>query len=75
MKYSDKRQEAVLRKLMPPNNKTVAEVSVEESISEVTIYKWRSKPERRANCCLTTALIPLAGVHATNSMQCLKVQP
>jgi len=43
MKYSDKRQEAVLRKLMPPNNKTVAEVSVEESISEVTIYKWRKQ--------------------------------
>lgn len=43
MKYSDKRREAVLRKLMPPNNKTVAEVAAEEGISEVTIYKWRKQ--------------------------------
>ncbi|MCJ8288112.1 hypothetical protein [Halomonas sp.] len=33
MKYSDERREAILKKLLPPHNRTVAEVAQEEGIS------------------------------------------
>lgn len=43
MKYSQKRRDAVLNKLLPPNNRTVAEVAREEGLSEATVYNWRKK--------------------------------
>lgn len=46
MKYSPERREAILRKLLPPNNRTVAEVAEEEGISDATLYNWRSKARK-----------------------------
>lgn len=43
MKYSEEHKEAVLRKLLPPNNRTVAEVAADEGISNVTLYAWRKQ--------------------------------
>ena len=40
MKYSDERKEAVLKKLLPPHNRTVAEVAEEEGLSAATLYNW-----------------------------------
>ena len=42
-RYSEERKAAVLRKLLPPLNMTVAEVSRQEGISDVTLYAWRSR--------------------------------
>jgi hypothetical protein len=39
--YSEERQEAVLRKMLPPNNRPLRELAAEEGISEVTLYNWR----------------------------------
>jgi len=50
MRYSDERKEAILKKLFPPNNRTVADVAEEEGISPATLYKWRR--EARAQGCL-----------------------
>jgi len=41
MGYPRERQEAVLKKMLPPNNKTIPEISKEEGISEGTLYNWR----------------------------------
>jgi len=41
MKYAKERNEAVLKKMLPPNNKTIKELSLEERISEATLYNWR----------------------------------
>ncbi|SES94713.1 Transposase [Marinobacter segnicrescens] len=46
MKYSPWRREAILRKLLPPNNRPVAEVAEEEGISDATLYNWRSKARK-----------------------------
>lgn len=46
MKYSDERREAILKKLLPPHNRTVAEVAQEEGISAATLYTWRKKHDR-----------------------------
>mgnify|MGYP001818455745 CR=1 FL=1 len=40
-RYSDERKEAVLRKMLPPHNRTLAELAAEEGISEATLYNWR----------------------------------
>ena len=40
-RYSDERKEAVLRKMLPPHNRPLAELAAEEGISEATLYNWR----------------------------------
>ena len=42
-RYSEERKEAILRKLLPPENRTVREVAEEEGIHEVTLYNWRKQ--------------------------------
>ena len=39
--YSEERKAAVLKKLLPPQNRTVPAVAAEEGISEATLYNWR----------------------------------
>ena len=41
MRYSSERKEAVLKKMLPPANKTIKEIAREEGISEATLYNWR----------------------------------
>lgn len=41
MKYSEERREAILKKLLAPHNRTVAELAQEEGISEATLFNWR----------------------------------
>jgi len=38
--FSPERKEAVLKKLFPPLNMTVAEVSRHEGISTASLYNW-----------------------------------
>jgi len=42
-RYSQERKEAILKKLLPPQNMTVAEVAISEGISTKTLYHWRDK--------------------------------
>jgi transposase-like protein len=43
MRYSPERKEAVLRKMMPPHNRSISQLAIEEGISEATLYNWRNK--------------------------------
>lgn len=40
MRYSSERREAVLRKMLPPHNKSIPELAREEGISEATLYNY-----------------------------------
>lgn len=40
MKYSEEHKEAVLKKLQPLYNRTVAQLAEEEGISAETLYNW-----------------------------------
>lgn len=40
-RYSSERKAALLKKLLPPINMSVAELARQENISEVTLYNWR----------------------------------
>ena len=42
-RYSDERREAVLRKMLPPHNRSVVELAEEEGISAATLYLWRKQ--------------------------------
>jgi transposase-like protein len=42
-RYSQERKESILKKLLPPQNMTVAEVAISEGISTKTLYHWRDK--------------------------------
>jgi transposase-like protein len=39
-RYSEERKAAVLKKLLPPKNRSVVQVATEEGISDVTLYSW-----------------------------------
>ncbi|MCU7888673.1 MAG: transposase, partial [Candidatus Thiodiazotropha sp. (ex Lucinoma aequizonata)] len=41
MGYPKERKEAVVKKMLPPNNKTIPEIAKEEGICEGTLYNWR----------------------------------
>ena len=45
-RYSSERKEAILGKLLPPLNMTIAEVSREENISVKTLYTWRDNAKK-----------------------------
>ena len=47
MKYSQERKEAVLRKMMPPHNRSIRQLAKEEGISEPTLYNWRNEARRK----------------------------
>lgn len=46
-RYSAERKAAVLKQLLPPFNRSVAEVARQENISDVTLYTWRNQVRGR----------------------------
>ena len=42
-RYSNERKEAILKKLLAPNNRVVSELAKEEQIPEKTLYDWRKQ--------------------------------
>jgi transposase-like protein len=42
VKYSAERKEAILKKMLPPHNKSIKALAQEEGISEAALYNWRS---------------------------------
>ncbi|MGV7929389.1 MAG: transposase [Spirochaetota bacterium] len=46
MKYSRRMKESVLRKVLPPENRSVSEVALEMGISDQTIYGWKRQAEK-----------------------------
>ena len=47
MRYSPERKEAVVRKMMPPRNRSIKELAQEEGISEATLFNWRRQARDR----------------------------
>lgn len=43
MRYSPERKEAVLKKMMPPHNRPIKQLALEEGISEATLFNWRTE--------------------------------
>ena len=47
MAYPEERKEAVLKKMLPPNNRPIPELALEEGISEGTLYGWRKEARQQ----------------------------
>ena len=43
MGYPAKRKAAILQKMLPPNNKPIAQLAEEEGIAQGTLYSWRAE--------------------------------
>lgn len=43
MGYSPERKTAVLKRMLPPNNMSIRQLSQEEGISEATLHNWRAE--------------------------------
>jgi transposase-like protein len=41
--YSPERKAAVLKRMLPPNNMAIRQLSQDEGISEATLHKWRTE--------------------------------
>ena len=48
MGYSPERKAAVLKRMLPPGNMAIRQVSQEEGISEATLHKWRTEARGKA---------------------------
>lgn len=46
MNYSQELKEAMLRRMLPPNNESITKISKEEGISEQTLRNWRDKARK-----------------------------
>lgn len=58
MAYAPERREAVLKKMMPPNAVSVAELARTEGISEQTLYGWRTRARLDGRLMPDTDLTP-----------------
>lgn len=47
--YASERKAALLKKLLPPINLSVAELARQEGISEATLYNWRKQAKLEGN--------------------------
>ena len=43
VRYSQEQKEAIITRMMSPNNESVAQISEQEGITKVTLYKWRKE--------------------------------
>jgi transposase len=43
MSYSPERREAVLKKMLPPDQRSIPDLAREEGIAEPTLYAWRTR--------------------------------
>ena len=43
MGYSPERKSAVLKRMLPPNNLAIRQLSQDEGISKATLHKWRAE--------------------------------
>jgi len=58
MAYAPERREAVLKRMLPPNNVMIADLARSESISEQTSYGWRTKARREGRLLPDADLTP-----------------
>jgi transposase-like protein len=46
-KYSEERKQAVIAKMMPPENRSIPDLARETGITSATLYNWRSQAKAR----------------------------
>ena len=58
MNYSQELKNAMLKRMLPPNNESITKISREEGIPEATLQRWRSKARKDGYAAPGTAAVP-----------------
>ena len=58
MNYSPELKDALLRRMLPPNNESITKISREEGISEQTLCNWRDKARKEGYVAPGTDAVP-----------------
>ena len=58
MNYSPELKNALLRRMLPPNNESITKISREEGISEQTLRNWRDKARKEGYAAPGTDAVP-----------------
>ena len=58
MGYPAERKEAVLKKMLPPHNRSIPDLADEEGISEATLYNWRKEARQQGRLMPDGELTP-----------------
>ena len=58
MNYSPEFKDALLRRMLPPNNESITKISREEGISEQTLRNWRDKARKEGYAAPGTDAVP-----------------
>ena len=58
MNYSPELKEAMLRRMLPPNNESITKISKEEGISEQTLRNWRDSTRANGTPAPGTDAVP-----------------
>lgn len=53
MRYSQELKEAILKRILPPNNESIGKVAREEGLPEQTIRSWKKKSRAKRQRNLT----------------------
>lgn len=48
-RYTEEMKESIVKRMMPPNNESVSQISEEVGITEPTLYKWRKEARLAGN--------------------------
>lgn len=67
MNYSSELKDALLRRMLPPNNESITKISREEGISEQTLRNWRDKARKKAMPLLVQMPSQTIGAHRIHS--------
>lgn len=74
-RYSPERKAALLKKLFPPLNLSVAVVARHEGISEVTLYAWRKQAKAEGAVVPGDKKLQMTGQPKPSSLWCWKPPP
>ena len=58
MGYSPERKTAVLKRMLPPNNLAIRQLSQDEGISEATLHKWRAEARNKGQLLPAADAVP-----------------
>lgn len=58
MNYSPEFKEAMLRRMLPPNNESIKKIAKEEGLSEQTLRNWRDKARKEGYAAPGTGASP-----------------
>ena len=58
MNYSPELKEALLRRMLPPNNESISKIAKEEGLSEQTLRNWRDKARKEGYAVSGTEATP-----------------